>query len=83
MDPLALHHALLATSCFDATSNGEKRLRPKQITEALRFWLEHCHTPYATLAEKKLVAEALKISVVQVTNFCINYRKRYAAKPSE
>jgi hypothetical protein len=68
-----------ATPCFDSTSNGEKRLRPKQITEALRFWLERFHTPYATLTEKKRVAETLKISVVQVTNFCISYRERFYA----
>jgi hypothetical protein len=64
---------------YDAASKGEKRLRPKQLTAALRFWLERrLSKPYATLEEKKLAAEALNLSVAQVTNFCNNYRKRYA-----
>ncbi|KAJ1475445.1 hypothetical protein T484DRAFT_1828326 [Baffinella frigidus] len=65
--------ALIATPSFDATSNGEKRLRPKQITQALRF-------------RKKLVTEAFTNrparKVAQVTKFCNNYRKRYAKVPS-
>jgi hypothetical protein len=67
-----------ATPSCDAASEGEKRLRPKLITAALRCWLEPSHKPYASLAEQKLIAEALNISVSQVTNFCNNYRKRYA-----
>ncbi|KAJ1472175.1 hypothetical protein T484DRAFT_2025807 [Baffinella frigidus] len=60
------------------SSHAEKRFRPKALTNALRFWMERLHRPYATLEEKKLVAEALEISVAQVTNFCNNYRKRFA-----
>ncbi|KAJ1471559.1 hypothetical protein T484DRAFT_3509250 [Baffinella frigidus] len=60
------------------SSHAEKRFRPKALTNALRFWMERLGRPYATLEEKKLVAEALEISVAQVTNFCNNYRKRFA-----
>jgi hypothetical protein len=49
------------------------------VTAALRFWVEHIHTPYATVEEKKLVAEGLNISVAKVTNFCNTHRKRRAA----
>ncbi|KAJ1480588.1 hypothetical protein T484DRAFT_1956314 [Baffinella frigidus] len=64
-------------SC-NATRKGEKLLRPKELTQALRYWLERHRTPYATLEEKNLVAGALNISVAQVTNFCNNYRKRFS-----
>ena len=43
----------------------------------LHSWIERRHVPYASLEEKKMVAEALSISVAQVTNFCNNNRKRY------
>ena len=62
-----------------ATSKEGKRLRPKQLTKALRSWMERRQTkPYASLEEKKLVAVQLDISVEQVTNFCNNFRKRFA-----
>jgi hypothetical protein len=64
-----------ATPSSDAASKGEKHLRPKQLAYALRYWMERCHTPYPTLEEQKHVAEALNIPVVQVTNFCNNFRK--------
>ena len=67
-----------ATPPSNFQSKGEKRRRPKVVTAALRCWVEHFHTPYATLEEKKLVAEGLNISVAKVTNFLNNYRKRYA-----
>ena len=61
-----------------ATSKHEKRLRPRELTYALRNWMERCPSkPYATLEEKKLVAEAFNISVKKVTNFCNNFRKRF------
>ncbi|KAJ1477984.1 hypothetical protein T484DRAFT_3640865 [Baffinella frigidus] len=67
-----------ATPSHNPASKVEKRLRPKQITNALRFWVDRLDKPYATLAEKKLVAEALNIAVAQVTTFCNNHRKRQA-----
>jgi hypothetical protein len=64
-------------ACYTTSKDG-KRLRPKELTEALRSWMERRQTkPYATLEEKKLVAGALEISVEQVTNFCNNFRKRF------
>jgi hypothetical protein len=66
-----------ASPACHAASKGEKRLRPKRLTKALRFWMERRQAPYASLEEKKMVAEALSISVEQVTNFCNNFRKRF------
>jgi len=64
-------------SCH-AASKGEKRLRPRELTLVLRSWMERCpNAPYASLAEKKMAAEALSMPVEQVTNFCNNYRKRF------
>jgi len=61
-----------------ATSKEGKRPPPKQLTKALRSWMERRQTkPYASLEEKKFVAEQLDISVEQVTNFCNNFRKRF------
>ena len=67
-----------ANPCCHAASKSEKRLRPREITMVLRSWLERRHAPYASLEEKKMIAEALFISVEKVTNFCNNFRKRYA-----
>ena len=67
-----------ANPSYHAESKGEKRLRPRGVTLALRFWLERRQAPYASLEEKKMVAAALDIPVTQVTNFCNNFRKRYA-----
>ncbi|KAJ1478871.1 hypothetical protein T484DRAFT_1903894 [Baffinella frigidus] len=67
----------VATPSGNAASKDEKRLRPKELTQVLRSWMERHHKPYATLEEKKFVAGALNISVAQVTNFCNNYRKRF------
>ena len=64
-------------SCH-AANKGEKRLRPRELTLVLRDWLERRQAPYASLEEKKMIAEALSISVEKVTNFCNNFRKRYA-----
>ena len=65
-------------SCH-AASKGEKRLRPRELTIVLRTWLERCpQAPYARLEEKKMIAEAMSIPVSQVTNFCNNFRKRFA-----
>ncbi|KAJ1468849.1 hypothetical protein T484DRAFT_1983587 [Baffinella frigidus] len=66
------------TPSCNATRKGEKRLHPKELTQALRYWLERHHKPYATLEEKKFIAGALNISVAQVTNFCNNFRKRFS-----
>ena len=66
-----------ATPSCHAASMGKKRLRPRDLTIALRSWMERHHTPYATLEEKKKIAEALSIPVAKVTNFCNNYRKRF------
>jgi len=63
-------------SCH-AANKGEKRLRPREVTMVLRNWLERHQAPYASLGEKKMIAEALSISVEKVTNFCNNFRKRY------
>ena len=63
-------------SCH-AANKGEKQLRPRELTKLLRNWLERHQAPYVSLEEKKMVAEALSISVEKVTNFCNNYRKRY------
>ena len=44
----------------------------------LRCWMERCpQAPYASLAEKKMIAAFLSIPVAQVTNFANNYRKRF------
>ena len=51
---------------------------PKALTMKLRYWIERLDRPYPTLKEKKVVAGALGIDVVQVTNFCNNYRKRFS-----
>ena len=67
-----------ATPSCHAASKGKKRLRPKELTMALRSWMEWRQAPYASLEEKKMIAEALSIPVAQVTNFCNNYRKRFA-----
>jgi len=64
-------------SCH-AASKGEKRLPARELTLVLRFWMERRQAPYASLAEKKMMASALGIPVTQVTNFCNNFRKRYA-----
>jgi len=63
-------------SCH-AANKGEKQLRPRELTMVLRCWLERREAPYASLEEKKMMAEALSIPVAQVTNFCNNFRKRY------
>jgi len=75
-DP-AVPTATAVTPSFGAGCKGVKRLRPKQLTQALRTWMERHRKPYATLEEKTAVAHALSISVPQVTNFCNNFRKRY------
>jgi hypothetical protein len=67
-----------ANPCCHAASKSEKRLRPREITMVLRSWLERRQAPYASLEEKKMIAEALSISVEKLTNFCNNFRKRYA-----
>jgi hypothetical protein len=63
-------------SCH-AASKDEKILRPRELTMVLHSWLERRPAPYASLEEKKMIAEALSIPVTQVTNFCNNFRKRY------
>jgi len=66
-----------ANPSYHAASKGEKSLSPREQTMVLRSWLERRQAPYASLAEKMMIAEALSISVAQVTNFCNNFRKRY------
>jgi hypothetical protein len=66
----------IVTPCKTA-SKGERYLHPKQIKNALIWWVNRFEEPYATLKEKTAVAVALDISVVQVNNFLNNHRKRY------
>ncbi|KAJ1478835.1 hypothetical protein T484DRAFT_1903895 [Baffinella frigidus] len=66
-----------APSCSASNNKGEKRHRPKQLTQELRSWMERRRKPYATLEEKTAIAAVLSISIPQVTNFCNNFRKRY------
>ena len=77
VDLTELTTSAAATPSCHAANKGEKRLRPRELTMVLRSWLEQHHAPYASLEEKKMMAEALSIPVAQVTNFCNNFRKRY------
>jgi len=67
---------------FNASSQGKKRSRPRELTRALRAWMERRPTPYSTLAEKQHVAEALNIPVAQVAGFEAWYRQQEANLPA-
>jgi len=67
-----------ANPSLHPASKGTQRPRPRELTMMLRCWMERCpQAPYASLAEKKMIAGFLSIPVAQVTNFANNYRKRF------
>ena len=53
--------------------------RRKEVTKALREWVNSFSTPYLSFENKTHISVVLGIPVTQVTMFCNNHRKRYIA----
>jgi hypothetical protein len=67
----------LTTTPPPLSVKGIKPVDHMPITRKLRDWIKCFPDPYVSLADKKDVARILGITVVQVTHFCNNYRKRH------
>jgi len=58
-------------------SSSRKISLPRRATNLLRSWLfQHIVHPYPNDEEKKILAQNAKLSVIQVTNWFINARRR-------
>lgn len=60
-----------------AVPKRRKGSLPTEATDVFRAWfIKNVKRPYPTDAEKKVLADATGTSVLQITNWFINYRKR-------
>merc|ERR1712008_558461 len=68
----------------NSSAKGERSGLPKESRDVLKSWLfQHISNPYPTEYEKNLLAQQAGLTVLQVSNWFINTRRRDSNIPAE
>ena len=68
----------------NSISKGERSSLPKESRDVLKAWVfQHISNPYPTEYEKNLLAQQAGLTVLQVSNWFINTRRRDSNIPAE